>query len=114
MRNVGWATVDQFEWLGFKHEAQEFLVWFRFQHNWTTIETIIPEDLVRMQLLKTFVSEDQSIVEITNVTDEQVVIARGLLKLMDQICSLTETNIRHRAGHKGLPIGLPRRWRTHL
>ena len=21
LENVGWATVDQFEWLGFKHEA---------------------------------------------------------------------------------------------
>ena len=110
MRNVGWATVDQFEWLGFKHEAREFLVWFRIQHNWTTIETIIQEDLVRMQLLKTFVSEDQSIVDIPNVTDEQVVIAvKDALKLMGQTCSLMETTIRHSAGDKGLPIGLPRR-----
>jgi hypothetical protein len=81
LRNVGWATVDQFEWLGFKHEAREFLVWFRIQHNWTTIETIIQEDLVRMQLLKTFVSEDQSIVDIPNVTDEQVVIAQGRFEI---------------------------------
>ena len=41
----------------------------------------MPEDLVRMPLLKTFVSEDQSIVDITNVTDEQVVIARGLFEI---------------------------------
>ena len=67
-----------------------------------------------MQLLKTFVSEDQSIVDIPNVTDEQVVIAvKDALKLMGQTCSLMETTIRHSAGDKGLPTGLPRRSRTH-
>ena len=35
------------------------------------------------------------------------------LKLMDQICSLVDTTIRHKAGDKGLPIGLPCSWRMH-
>ena len=34
-----------------------------------------------------------------------------VLKLMDQICSLMETTMRHKAGDRGLPMGLPRSWR---
>ena len=34
-------------------------------------------------------------------------------KVLDQICSLMETTIRQRAGERGLPMGLPRHWRTH-
>ena len=33
---------------------------------------------------------------------------------MDQICSLMETTMRHKAGDSGLPIGLPLHWRTHF
>ena len=33
--------------------------------------------------------------------------------MMDQICSL-ETTIRHKAGERGLPIGMPRHWRMHF
>ena len=39
---------------------------------------------------------------------------RNCLKLMDQICSLMDTTMRHRAGDNGLPIGLPRHWRMHF
>ena len=35
------------------------------------------------------------------------------LKFMDQICLLMDTTMRHRAGYKGLPIGLPRNWQMH-
>ena len=34
--------------------------------------------------------------------------------MMDQICSLMETTIRHKAGDRGLPMGLPLHWRTHF
>ena len=34
-----------------------------------------------MQLLETFVSEDQSVVDIPNVTDEQVVVSQGLFEI---------------------------------
>ena len=33
---------------------------------------------------------------------------RVSLKLLDQIFSLMDTTIKHKAGDKGLPIGLPR------
>ena len=33
---------------------------------------------------------------------------------MDQICLLMETTIKHKAGERGLPIGLPLRWRMHF
>ena len=41
-------------------------------------------------------------------------LERICLKLMDQICSLMETTMRHKAGDNGLPIVLPRHWRMHF
>ena len=43
-----------------------------------------------------------------------MVIAKDLLKLMDQICSLMETTMRQSAGESGLPMGLPRHCRMHF
>ena len=34
--------------------------------------------------------------------------------MVDQICSLMETTVRHRAGERGLPSGLPLHWRMHF
>ena len=65
MGYVGRTTIDEFEWVGFKHEAQELLVRFRFicfpsSRGW--------------KILKTPVTKDQSIVDIADVFDEEVVV----------------------------------------
>ena len=44
--------------------------------------------------------------EICNCREE--VVVGEILKLMDQVCSLMETIMRHRAGDRELPMGLPR------
>ena len=52
MRYVGGSTVDQFERFGFKHETKEFLIW--------------PGTNV-----KSFVTKNQPIVNIPDVTDQR-------------------------------------------
>ena len=60
-------------------------------------------------MLKSRVAKNQPVIDIPNVTYEQIVVSQRFMKLMNQICSLMETAMRHRAGESGLPIGLPRR-----
>ena len=85
------------------------MIGFSFEDDGFSIETFIEQDLVWCEVFETDISKDESVVDVSNMFDEQVVLERICLKLMDQICSLMEITIQQSAGDKGLPIGLPRR-----
>ena len=72
MGDVGWSLVDQLKWFGFEHEAEKFLVWFCFENDGFSIEPIIEKNFVWSKVSEAFVSEDETIVDITNVTNEQI------------------------------------------
>ena len=41
LRDIGWAKIDQFQWVGFKHETQELLIRLSLQNNGLSIKAII-------------------------------------------------------------------------
>ena len=78
--DLSWSLIDQFQWLCFEHEAKEFLVWFRFEDDEVSIESIIQKDLVWRKRGEAFVSEDKTIVNISDMLDEQVMIGKKLVE----------------------------------
>ena len=53
MGNVGWACVDEFQRLGFKHETEKFLVWFGFKDDGFSIEAFVQQYLIWWKVSKT-------------------------------------------------------------
>ena len=80
MGNVGWSLVDQLKWLCFKHEAEKFLIWFCFEDDGFSIEPIVKRDFIWSKVSEAFVSEDETIVDITYVTNEQMVVGKKLME----------------------------------
>ena len=81
MGDVGGTKVDEFEWIGFKHETQELLIRFRFQHDEFPIEAFVQEDFIRWKVTKAGVSQDQAIVDIPNVSDKEVVVGEDCFEV---------------------------------
>ena len=62
--------IDKFQWFGLKHETKKLLIRFRFEDDGFSIESIIQEDFIRWEASETFVSKDETIVDVADVTDE--------------------------------------------
>ena len=80
MRDVGRSRIDQLEWFGFKHEAKELLIWFSFKDDGFSIKTIIEEDFIWGKFDEAFVSKDETVVDIADVADEQVMVGKKLVE----------------------------------
>ena len=73
MGHIGGTTVDEFERICFKHEAQELLVRFGFKQLAYHIEAIIEEDFIWWEITKATMAKNQAVVHIPDVADEEVV-----------------------------------------
>ena len=60
----------QLQWFGFEHEAKEFLVRFRFENDGFSVESIVQKDFIRCEFHETFVSKDETVVDVADVADE--------------------------------------------
>ena len=67
MGNVGWTRVDGFQRLGFN---EKFLVWFNFEDDGFSIEAFVEKDFVWGKLLESRVSENEAIVDVSNMFDK--------------------------------------------
>ena len=70
MGNVGWADEDEFQRSGFKHETEKFLVWLSFEDDGFSIEAFVEKDFVWGKLLESRVSENEAIVDVSNMFDK--------------------------------------------
>ena len=80
MGDIGRTKIDEFERIvvsSFKHETEELLVRFSLGHSWLAIEAFIEEDFVWWQVTETSVAQNQTVVDIADVSNEQVVILEG-------------------------------------
>ena len=80
MGNIGQSLIDQLKWFGFKHEAKKFLIWFGFKDDRFSIESIVKKNFVWSKVSEAFVSEDETVVDVTDVSDKQVVVGKELMK----------------------------------
>ena len=74
MRDIGRTKVDEFEWIGFKHETEKLLVRFGLQHNGFAIEAFIKKDFVWWQVAEARIPQNQTVVKVSNMSDEKVVV----------------------------------------
>ena len=61
------TKIDEFERIGFKHETEEFLVRFGFEHNWFAMEAIIKEDFIWWQVAEMSVAQNETVVNVADV-----------------------------------------------
>ena len=81
MRDVRRALIDQLQWFCLQHEAKKFLTWFCFKNDGFSIETVVKEYFVRREIKKSSISKYQAVVNISNVTDEEMVVGEYLVKI---------------------------------
>ena len=80
MRDIGWSLIDQLERFGFEHKPQKFLVRFSLENDGFSVEAIVEKNFVGCQFCEAFVTEDQTIVNISDVSNEQMVVRQELAK----------------------------------
>ena len=80
MGHIGWATVDEFEGIGFKHESQEFLIRFCFKNYGFAVEAITQEDFIGRKITKSTIAKDETIIHVS-VMDKEMVIRENLLEV---------------------------------
>ena len=78
--NVGWPLINQLERFCFKHEAKKFLVWFCLEDDGFSVESIIKKNFIWSKVSEAFVSKDEAIVDVADVTDEQMVVGKELME----------------------------------
>ena len=81
MGDIGGTKIDEFERIGFKHETEEFLVRFSLEHNWFAIEAIIKEDFIWWQVAETSITQNETVVNVADVSNEKVVILKDGLEV---------------------------------
>jgi hypothetical protein len=57
------------------------LIRFGFKNDGLSIEAVIKKDFIRWKILETRVSKDETVVNVSDVSDEQVVIGQDLLEI---------------------------------
>ena len=81
MGDIGGTKIDKFERIGFKHETEEFLIRFSLEHNGFAIEAIIKEDFIWGQVAETSIAQDETVVNVADVSNEKVVILKDGLEV---------------------------------
>ena len=66
-------------------------------------------NFIRCHFCKAFVTKDQTIVNITDVPNEQMVVGYDVAKGVGPNLLADGNHHEHNAGERGLPMGLPRR-----
>ena len=74
MGDIGGTKIDKFERVGFKHETEKFLVRFCLKHNGFAIEAFIKEDFVWGQVTETSIAQNEPVVNIADMSNEEVVV----------------------------------------
>ena len=80
MRDICRSLVDQLQWFCFKHEAEKFLVRFCLKNDGFSIESVVQEDFIWCQCSEAFVSKYEAIVNISDVSNEQMMVGEKLME----------------------------------
>ena len=72
--------ISQLQWFCFEHEAKKFLVRFSFKNDGFSVEAIIEKDFIWCKFCEAFVSKNETVVDVADVADEQVVVGKKLIE----------------------------------
>ena len=80
MRDIGRSLVNQLQRFRFEHETKEFLVRFRLKNDGFSVEAFVQEDFVWRKCSEALVTEYETIVNISDVPNEQMMIGEELVE----------------------------------
>ena len=80
MRDIGGTLIDQLERFCFKHEAEEFLIWFCFKNDGFSVKAIVQEHFIGSEISESPITKHQSVVDVSNVSNEEVMVGKELVK----------------------------------
>ena len=80
LKDMRRSLIDQLQWFRFEHEAKKFLVRFSFKNDGFAIKPIVKQDFVWCEFSEAFLSEDETIVDVSDMADEQVVVGKKLME----------------------------------
>ena len=81
LRDVGWSAIDQLERFCFQHEAEKFLIGFSFKNDGFPIEAFSAQDFIWWKIFGAGITKDESIVNVANVFDKQIMIGQHLFEI---------------------------------
>ena len=70
MRDIGWSLIKQLQGFCFAHKPKKFLVRFCLEDDGFSVEAVVEKNFIGCQFCEAFVTEDQTIVNISDVTNE--------------------------------------------
>ena len=78
MRDVDWSLIYQLQGFCFKHKPKKFLVRFCLEDDGFAVEAIVKKNFIWCKFGEAFVSKNQTIVNIADVPNEQMMIGEDL------------------------------------
>ena len=78
--DVGWSLINQLQGFGFEHKPKKFLVRFCLEDNGFPVEAVVQENFIWRKFSEAFVTKNQTIVNISDVSNEQMMIGEDLAK----------------------------------
>ena len=76
--SIGWSLINQLQRFCFEHEPKKFLVSLCLEDDGFSIEAVVEENFIGYQFCEALVTEDQTIVNISDVSNEQMVVWKNL------------------------------------
>ena len=80
MRDIGWSLINQLQGFCFEHEPKKFLVRFCLEDDGFSVEAVVQENFIWCKFSEAFVTKDQTIVNISDVSNEHMMIREDLAK----------------------------------
>ena len=80
MRDIGWSLINQLQGFCFEHKAKKFLVRFCLENDGFSVEAFVQEDFIWCKCSEALVTKDQTIVNISDVSNEQMMIGEDLVE----------------------------------
>ena len=80
MRDVGRSLINQLKRLRFEHETKKFLVRFCLENDGFSVEAFVQEDFIWCKCSEALVTEYETIVNISDVSNEQMMIGEELVE----------------------------------
>ena len=78
MRDIGWSLINQLQGFCFEHKPKKFLVRFCLEDDGFSVEAVVQENFIWCKFSEAFVTKDQTIVNISDVSNEQMMIGEDL------------------------------------
>ena len=80
MRDIGRSLINQLQRFRFEHKTKKFLVRFCLENDGFSVEAFVQEDFIWCKCSEALVTEDETVVDRSDVSNEQMMIGEELVE----------------------------------